>query len=89
MPQREEIVQQALDLPPEDRAFVAAALEYSLATESKGSLPASADPASRAMVEGGEFFGGITAAVGGVARGPDDHPASYRGAGGFAPTPSC
>ena len=43
MPQREEIVQQALGLPPEDRAFVAAALEHSLASEPEGPFPSSAD----------------------------------------------
>ena len=57
MLQREEIMQQALGLPPEDRAFVAAALEHSLVAESKGCLSDSADPGSRAIVEGGEFLG--------------------------------
>lgn len=32
MTQREQILEQALSLPPEDRAFVAAALEESLST---------------------------------------------------------
>ncbi|MGA2032484.1 MAG: hypothetical protein ABSG68_09525 [Thermoguttaceae bacterium] len=56
MLQREEIMQQALGLPPEDRAFVAAALEHSLAAESKGPLPGSVDPGSCAIVDGGEFL---------------------------------
>jgi hypothetical protein len=56
MPQREEIMQQALGLPPEDRAFVAAALAQSLAADSQESLPDSADPAGRATATGGEFL---------------------------------
>ena len=55
MPQREEIMQQALGLPPEDRAFVAAALEHSLAAESTGPIPGSADPGGRAILEGAEL----------------------------------
>ncbi|MGA2622083.1 MAG: addiction module protein [Thermoguttaceae bacterium] len=57
MPQREEIMQQALGLPPEDRAFVAAALEHSLAAESTGPLPDDADPGSCAILEGGALLG--------------------------------
>lgn len=33
MPQREEILEQAMSLPPEDRAFLAIALEDSLPTQ--------------------------------------------------------
>ncbi len=56
MPQREEIIQQALGLPPEDRALVAAALAYSLAADSQESVPDSTDPAGRATPTGGELL---------------------------------
>lgn len=55
MLQREEIMQESLGLPPEDRASVAAALARSLAADSKESLPSAADPGCRATVSGGEF----------------------------------
>ena len=69
MPQREEIMQQALGLPPEDRAFVAAALEQSLVAESKGPLPGSADPGGRAIVEGAEFLAELQRRSAGVRAG--------------------
>ncbi len=56
MPQREEIIQQALGLPPEDRALVAAALAYSLAAEAQECLPDSTEPAARATATGGELL---------------------------------
>ncbi len=56
MLQREEIMQQALALPPDDRAFVAAVLAQSLAADSQESLAESADPGCRATVSGGEFL---------------------------------
>ncbi len=49
---REEIVQQALGLPPEDRAFVAAVLEHSL-TPDAGDQPS---PDSRAVLAGSELL---------------------------------
>jgi hypothetical protein len=56
MPEREEIMQQAMGLPPEDRAFVAAALEHSLAADPKEALPDSGDSSGRAIVVGDEFL---------------------------------
>ena len=56
MVQREEIVQQALGLPPEDRAFVAAALTRSLVADSKECLPDSAIRGDRATLSGDEFL---------------------------------
>jgi hypothetical protein len=52
---REEVVQQALGLPPEDRAFVAAALARSLAPDRPDSPPASAEVGPGA-VYGPEFL---------------------------------
>ena len=49
---REEIVQQALALPPEDRAFVAAVLKHSL-TPDAGDQPS---PDSHAVVAGSELL---------------------------------
>lgn len=57
MPEREEIMQQALGLPPEDRAFVAAALEQSLTADSGESVSDSLRAGGRAMVEGVELLG--------------------------------
>jgi hypothetical protein len=56
MVQREEIVQQALGLPPGDRAFVAAALARSLAADSKDSPSDLANGGDRATVSGDEFL---------------------------------
>jgi hypothetical protein len=56
MPQREEIMQQALGLPPEDRALVAAALAYSLAADFHESPRDSADTAGDATATGGELL---------------------------------
>jgi hypothetical protein len=56
MLQREQIMQEALGLPPEDRAFVAAALARSLAADSRESLSIAAEPGCRATVLGGEFL---------------------------------
>jgi hypothetical protein len=56
MPQREEIMQQALGLPPEDRAFVAAALEQSLAADPKVPGPDSIELDSPATVRGNDFL---------------------------------
>jgi hypothetical protein len=56
MPQREEIVQQALGLPPEDRAFVAAALAHSLAVDGKEPLSDSRNRGSSATVSGDELL---------------------------------
>ena len=56
MPQREEIMQQALGLPPEDRAFVAAALEHSLADDSTESLPDWPHADDPAVVAGNELL---------------------------------
>jgi len=50
---REEIVQQALGLPPEDRAFVASILEHSLTPDSEGPLASDAGDVPAA----GEFLG--------------------------------
>lgn len=54
--QREEIVQQALGLPPEDRAFVAAVLTHSLAADSAVPLPDSDAAAGGATPSGGELL---------------------------------
>jgi hypothetical protein len=57
MTYREDVLQQALALPPADRAFVAAALEESLST-AKPPLPADAvDAASPGAVSGSELLG--------------------------------
>jgi hypothetical protein len=56
MPRREEIMQQALGLPPEDRALVAAALAYSLAADFQESSSDSADSGGRATATGSELL---------------------------------
>jgi len=53
---REEIVQQALGLPPEDRAFVAAVLQHSLAPDPKDSVPDSPSSGGQSMLGGSEFL---------------------------------
>jgi len=56
MTYREEVLQQALSLPPADRAFVVAALEESLSA-AESLLPADAlDAASPDAVSGGELL---------------------------------
>jgi hypothetical protein len=49
---REEIVQQALGLPPEDRAFVAAVLEHSLTPDPSNSP----SPVDQPTLAGSEFL---------------------------------
>lgn len=56
MTTREEIMQHALGLPPEDRALVAAALADSLTDDSRESSPGSADPIGRTIATGDEFL---------------------------------
>ena len=56
MVEREEIVQQALGLPPEDRAFVAAVLEHSLTADPTDLAPESDSPGGRAMVAGSDLL---------------------------------
>jgi len=55
MSERDEIVQQALGLPPEDRAYVAAALAQSLATP-PAEFPVVADAPGSGTLTDGEFL---------------------------------
>jgi hypothetical protein len=56
MLEREQIMQEALGLPPEDRAFVAAAPARSLAADPRESAHEVAEPGSGAAVAGDEFL---------------------------------
>jgi hypothetical protein len=57
MTYREEVLQQALALPPADRAFVAAALEESLAAAEPRIPPDAVDAASPEAVSGDDLVG--------------------------------
>ena len=53
---REQVLNEALALPPEDRAFLAAALERSLEPVTPGDLPDAVSAADPAAVAGEEFL---------------------------------
>ena len=52
MTMREQVLQNALSLPPEDRAFVAAALEESLETDSADDVPDAVEGTSASAISG-------------------------------------
>jgi len=52
----EDILRQALSLPPADRAFVVAALERSLSSSDPSLLPHAVEPDSDEAVSGEEFL---------------------------------